>query len=169
MIKRYFYFLFFILIGFNSYAETTVNFVDIKFLIDQSNSGKKINELLIDLRKKETSKLKKMQTNLKKQESEIKNKNNILSKEELEKNITKLKTNINDYNNLKNKKEIEFNKKKTEYMNKLLLEINKIMISYIDKNSIDIVIKKENLVTGKKELDITKYILDELNKKKINF
>ena len=166
MIKRYFYFLFFILIGFNSYAETTVNFVDIKFLIDQSNSGKKINELLIDLRKKETSKLKKMQTNLKKQESEIKNKNNILSKEELEKNITKLKTNINDYNNLKNKKEIEFNKKKTEYMNKLLLEINKIMISYIDKNSIDIVIKKENLVTGKKELDITKYILDELNKKK---
>jgi outer membrane protein len=169
MIKRYFYFLFFILIGFNSYAETTVNFVDIKFLIDQSNSGKKINELLIDLRKKETSKLKKMQTNLKKQESEIKSKNNILSKEELEKNITKLKTNINDYNNLKNKKEIEFNKKKTEYMNKLLLEINKIMISYIDKNSIDIVIKKENLVTGKKELDITKYILDELNKKKINF
>ena len=169
MIKRYFYFLFFILIGFNSYAETTVNFVDIKFLIDQSNSGKKINELLIDLRKKETSKLKKMQTNLKKQESEIKSKKNILSKEELEKNITKLKTNINDYNNLKNKKEIEFNKKKTEYMNKLLLEINKIMISYIDKNSIDIVIKKENLVTGKKELDITKYILDELNKKKINF
>ena len=169
MIKRYFYFLFFILIGFNSYAETTVNFVDIKFLIDQSNSGKKINELLIDLRKKETSKLKKMQTNLKKQESEIKSKNNILSKEELEKNITKLKTNINDYNNLKNKKEIEFNKKKTEYMNKLLLEINKIMINYIDKNSIDIVIKKENLVTGKKELDITKYILDELNKKKINF
>ena len=42
------------------------------------------------------------------------------------------------------------------------------MISYIEKNSIDIVVKKENLVTGKKELDITKIILDELNKKKIN-
>ena len=43
------------------------------------------------------------------------------------------------------------------------------MISYIEKNSIDIVLKKENLVTGKKELDITKNVLDELNKKKITF
>ena len=43
------------------------------------------------------------------------------------------------------------------------------MINYIEKNSIDIVLKKENLVTGKKELDITKNVLDELNKKKITF
>ena len=37
------------------------------------------------------------------------------------------------------------------------------MINYIEKNSIDIVLK--NLVTGKKELDITKNVLDELNKR----
>ena len=43
------------------------------------------------------------------------------------------------------------------------------MINHIEKNSIDIVLKKENLVTGKKELDITKNVLDELNKKKITF
>ena len=65
--------------------------------------------------------------------------------------------------------EKEFNAKKTEYINILLKEINTIMISHIEKNSIDIVVKKENLVTGKKELDITKTILDELNKKKISF
>ena len=29
--------------------------------------------------------------------------------------------------------------------------------------------KKENLVTGKKDFDITKIILDELNNKKITF
>ena len=70
---------------------------------------------------------------------------------------------------MKNKLEKEFNAKKTEYINILLKEINNIMISHIEKNSIDIVVKKENLVTGKKELDITKTILDELNKKKITF
>ena len=48
-------------------------------------------------------------------------------------------------------------------------EINNIMISHIEENSIDIVVKKENLVTGKKELDITNIILDELNKKKMSF
>ena len=55
------------------------------------------------------------------------------------------------------------------YSSVYLKEINKIMISYIEKNSIDIVIKKENLITGKKELDITEFILEELNKKKISF
>ena len=59
--------------------------------------------------------------------------------------------------------------KKKEYINSLLKEINNIMINHIEKNSIDIVVKKENLVTGKKELDITKVILDELNKKKMSF
>ena len=72
------------------------------------------------------------------------------------------------YKKLKNKLENEFNSKK-EYINILLKEINIIMINHIEKNSIDIVVKKENLVTGKKELDITKIILDELNKKKIKF
>ena len=80
-----------------------------------------------------------------------------------------IKLEIEDYNKLKNKLEKEFNAKKTEYINILLKEINNIMINYIEKNSIDIVLKKENLVTGKKELDITKNVLDELNKKKITF
>ena len=80
-----------------------------------------------------------------------------------------IKLEIEDYNKLKNKLEKEFNTKKTEYINILLKEINNIMINYIEKNSIDIVLKKENLVTGKKELDITKNVLDELNKKKITF
>ena len=80
-----------------------------------------------------------------------------------------IKLEIEDYKKLKNKLEKEFNAKKTEYINILLKEINNIMINYIEKNSIDIVLKKVNLVTGKKELDITKNVLNELNKKKITF
>ena len=92
-----------------------------------------------------------------------------MNDEEKNKRIDIIKKEIEDYKVTKNKLEKEFNSKKTEYINILLKEINKIMITYIEKNSIDIVVKKENLVTGKKELDITKIILDELNKKKITF
>ena len=92
-----------------------------------------------------------------------------MNDEEKNKRINIIKKEIEDYKVTKNKLEKEFNSKKTEYINILLKEINKIMITYIEKNSIDIVVKKENLVTGKKELDITKIILDELNKKKITF
>ena len=169
MLRKFFFFLFFLFIAFNSNAETKLSFIEFKYLINESNSGKEINKLLIELRKKENDKLKRIQEKLKKEEADLKSKSNILSKEDREKKINSLKSSVNDYNNLKNKKEKEFNQKKTEYMNKLLKEINKIMISYIEKNSIDIVIKKENLITGKKELDITEFILEELNKKKISF
>ena len=144
--KKIIFFLLVFFISLNSYAQTNVGFIDLKYLIDESNAGKKISKLLGDLRKKEGEKLKKIQSELKKQEKNIKNKSNILSESEIQENINKYKTDINNYNKLKNKKEKEFNLKKQEYINKLLIEINKIMIEYIDKNSIDIVIKKENLI-----------------------
>ena len=167
--KKIFFFLIFLSFFTNTYADTNVRYVDLKYLINESNSGKKINKILLDLRNQENQKLKKIQDNLKKKENEFKNKNNILNDEERKKTIDKLRSEFNDYNNLKNTKEKEFNQKRAEYINKLLEEINKILVSYVNENSIDIVIKKEDLITGKKNLDITKFILDELNKKKIKF
>ena len=169
MMKKIFFFLIFLFLSSNLYAETKVSFVDLKYLINESESGKKINKILIDLRNKENLKLKKIQDGLKKKEEEFKSKSNILNDEERKKTINKLQSDFNNYNNLKNKKEKEFNQKKTQYINKLLSEINKILVSYVNNNSIDIVIKKENLITGKKDLDITKFILEELNKTKIKF
>ena len=169
MKRKILFFLFVFLISTHSTAQSNISFVDLEFILDESKAGKQINKLLTEKRKKETDKLKKIQKKLKDDEQSIKNKSNILSKEEINKSVEKLKTEVISYNNLKNKKEKEFNLKKTEYINKLLVEINKILIVYAKKNSIDIVIKKENLITGKKELDITQFILVELDKKKINF
>mgnify|MGYP001303777906 CR=1 FL=1 len=169
MIKRIFFFLIFLTFSTSTYAQTKVSFVDLKYLINESDPGKKINKLLIELRNKENQELKNIQEKLKKKENDFKSKNNILNDEERKKTINKLRSDFNDLNNLKNKKEKEFNKKKAEYINKLLAEVNKILVFYVNENSIDIVIKKENLITGKKDLDITKFILEELNKKKIKF
>ena len=169
MIKRIFLFLIFLTFSTSTYAQTKVSFVDLKYLINESDPGKKINKLLIELRNKENQELKNIQEKLKKKENDLKIKNNILNDEERKKTINKLRSDFNDLNNLKNKKEKEFNKKKAEYINKLLAEVNKILVFYVNENSIDIVIKKENLITGKKDLDITKFILEELNKKKIKF
>ena len=149
--------------------QVKIAFIDINFIIEKSNSGIQITEILKKKRDKETKKLETKKNEIKKKEDEFKNKSNILSDEERKKRVESIKLEIEDYKKLKNKLEKEFNAKKTEYINILLKEINNIMINYIEKNSIDIVLKKENLVTGKKELDITKNVLDELNKKKITF
>ena len=139
------------------------------YLINESDPGKKINKLLIELRNKENKELKNIQEKLRKRENDFKSKNNILNDEERKKTIDKLRSDFNDLNDLKIKKEKEFNQKKAKYINKLLTEVNKILVSYVNKNSIDIVIKKENLITGKKDLDITNFILEELNKENIKF
>ena len=169
MIKKIIFFLVFLSFSNATYAQTKVSFVDLNYLINESDPGKKINKLLVELRNKENKELKNIQEKLKKKENDFKSKSNILNDDERKKTINKLRSDFNDLNNLKNKKEKEFNQKKAEYINKLLEEVNKILVSYVNKNSIDIVIKKENLITGKKDLDITKFILDELNKKKIKF
>ena len=169
MFKNFFFLIFFILISNNVFASTKISFIDITFLLEKSNAGMNITELLVKEREKETKKLMILQEKIKKKEEEFKSRSNILNDEEKNKIVQDLKKEVKNYNLLKAKKEKEFNIKKTKYINNLLKEINNIMISYIEKNSIDIVVKKENLVTGKKEYDITKIILDELNKKKITF
>ncbi len=169
MTRKIFFFIFLILFSTSVQASSKIAFININFIIEKSNSGIQITEILKKKRDKETKKLEAKKNEIKKKEDEFKNKSNILSDEERKKRVESIKIEIEDYKKLKNKIEKEFNAKKTEYINSLLKEINNIMINYIETNSIDIVLKKENLVTGKKELDITKNVLDELNKKKITF
>tara|TARA_Y100001980_G_C14535092_1_gene311581 strand:+ start:595 stop:1107 length:513 start_codon:yes stop_codon:yes gene_type:complete len=167
MIRKIFFSIFLITLSFNVNASSNIAFIDINYIIEKSNYGIQITELLKKKRDKETKTLDLKKKEIKKKENEFKSKSNILSEDEKQKRVESIKKDINDFNLLKKKLEKDFNIKKTEYINILLKEINTIMIAHIEKNSIDIVVKKENLVTGKKELDITKIILDQLNKKKI--
>ena len=169
MIRKFFFFIFLISFSTGVQASSKIAFININFILEKSNSGIQITEILKKKRDKETKKLEAKKNQIKKKEEEFKNKNNILSEEERKKRVESIKLEIENYKKLKSKLEKEFDAKKTQYINILLKEINNIMINYIEKNSIDIVLKKQNLVTGKKELDITKNILDELNKKKITF
>ncbi len=169
MTRKIIFFIFLISFSFSVQASSKIAFININLIIEKSNAGIQITEILKKKRDKETKKLEVIKNRIKKKEDEFKSKSNILSDEEKKKRVESIKLEIEDFKKLKNKLEKEFNIKKTEYINSLLKEINNILINYIEKNSIDIVLKKENLVTGKKELDITKNVLDELNKQKITF
>ena len=169
MIRKIFFFIFLILFSSHANSSSNIAFIDINYIIEKSNSGIQISEILKKKRNKESKRLEAKKKEIKKKEDEFKSKSNILNDEERKKRVENIKSEIEDYNVLKKKLEKEFNDKKKEYINSLLKEINNLMISHIEENSIDIVVKKENLVTGKKELDITNIILNELNKKKMSF
>ena len=104
---------------------------------------------------------------IKKKENEINNQKNILKKEEIDnkiKEINKLlknyKSNLQKFNN-----EIIDNKKK--YSEKILTVLNPILTSYVEKNKINLVIEKKNVLVGIKTLDITNQIMILLNEETI--
>ena len=72
---------------------------------------------------------------------------------------------VSEFQNKKQNDLNIINQKKLDLTNKLLSKLNDILIEYKQKNSIDMIVKKESVLIISSELDITKIILDEFNKK----
>ncbi len=167
MIKYFkFYLLVFFLIFTNINAENkNIVFIDIDYLLNNSDLGKKALKKIDDIKVKNLSNLKEKETILLNKEKEIKKKQNIISKEELKKEIDNLKVQINNFKKEKNSLFESSEKIKVEELNKILNEINIIVKEYMSNNSIDLVLNKKNVFIGKVSSDITEIILKEINKK----
>ena len=57
-----------------------------------------------------------------------------------------------------------YEKKKTEDLNDFFSKISPIIQNYMDQNSIDILLDRKNVYIGNVGSDITKKIIDEINK-----
>ena len=64
-----------------------------------------------------------------------------------------------------NEKNLKLNKLKDESAKLILKNINEIISEYSAQNSISMIVEKKSIIIGKSELNITKDILDLLNKK----
>ena len=85
--------------------------------------------------------------------------------QEYEKEITLLKEKYKSFQNLMNEKNLKLNKLKDESAKLILKNINEIISEYSAQNSISMIVEKKSIIIGKSELNITKDILDLLNKK----
>ena len=85
MKKSIFFIFFFISFTFHTYASTKISFIDINYIIEKSNAGSQITEILKKKRNSETQKLEVKKNQIKKKEDEFKSKSNILSQEEKKK------------------------------------------------------------------------------------
>ena len=168
--KKIFYnilFFFFITIS-QSFSE--IVYIDINKILNESTAGKKaLGELEenINERNEFFSSTEKKLIN---EEKKIMTQKNILSEEDFNKKLLDLSNKVKNYNLNKNKKIKELNDKKISYRNKFIELLNPIIAKYASDNNIDIVIRKEHMIVGKTELDISEPILSIVNKeiKKIN-
>ena len=157
--------LFFLIIS-TTFANSNdkVSFIDIDFILKNSNLGKSILNEIENLNNKNIDELQNKEKELKKVEEEIKSKKNILSEQEFKKEVDLLKEKIKKYRIYKDKLVNDFEQNKNKKLNLFFKEVNPIIQKFMDKNSIDILLDRKNVFIGKKNSDITNQIIQELNK-----
>ena len=161
------YIILFFLLIFQSYsnAEEKIFYLDVNFLLAESEAGKFINTELQNINNKNIEEYKKIENSIKNEEEKLLKQKNILKEEEFSAKANKLREKYNSYQDLKKSKNNDLNKLRNNAGNKILKIINEILSEYSLKNNISLVVEKKNIIIGKTELDITQDILKLLNNK----
>ena len=155
--------LIFLLSSNISFSADKIAFVDIDFIINGSEIGKKLNKNFNEKIMKEDNRLKQKEKNLKSQEDKILNQKNVLSEDELNKLLVDLRKKITNFQQERISINNKFKDQKLKETNSLILSLNNILANYAEKNSISLIIQKKNIVIGKSELDITEEVLNIFN------
>tara|TARA_B100002051_G_scaffold218208_1_gene211220 strand:+ start:111 stop:632 length:522 start_codon:yes stop_codon:yes gene_type:complete len=158
-------FCFLVLTSVTAYSESKIAYIDMEFIFNNSNAGKKLTESLNKININNKKFFDKKEDELKKKELKIISQKNILEKSQIEEQLKNLQSEANIYRNEKIKKINEFNKKKNDASDQLFKSIQPILIEYSNKNSISIFLQKKNIVIGKSELNKTNEILEIVNQK----
>lgn len=166
MIKSKFLITFFLITFFNisAHGENQIVLLDLDYAVSNSNVGKNILSNLNKIRLDEIEKLKIAESRLVKKEEEINKIKNIITKEELNLKISDFKKEIKDFNLQKDQIQKKFLNNKNRELEQLLKKINPLIIKFMDDNSIEMIISKSNVYLAKTKLDITKNIIELINK-----
>ena len=146
-------------------SDNNIYYVDIDYLMNNSLAGKSIIIKLDEKTKFKKKKFEESEKNLQKEETRIISKKNILSKEEYIKEVQLFKKKVKDYKLSRNRSINQISKIKNDAQRTLIESLTPILADYANKNSISYIIPKQNIIIGKKELDITNSILEILNSK----
>ena len=147
-----------------SISKENIAFVNVDYLIQNSNIGKKSLANINDKDKKNLDNLKKKNKILQDLESSIKKKKNVISDEAYNKEVIDFKKKFQEFSKEKNKIVQEFNIFKKKEIENIFKKINPIINSYMEENSVDLLLDSKNIFMGARKLDLTEDILKKINK-----
>jgi len=160
------FFLFLIILPLKAFSNVKViTFIDIDQIVYKSNIGSKEIASINSRFEKQYEIFKNKELDLIGQKEEILSKKNILSKAELDKMINIYNEEFEKFKKEKNDFDNSINEERIMKINKLLQQLNSILSSYAAENSIDLIIKKKDIIIGKSSLDITEDIMKIFNNK----
>jgi len=158
---------FFITLNFTSLAKTDsediIAIINIDYVIQNSNIGKKFLSNIKSQDQKNLDNLKNKNIFLQELESSIKKKKNIISSEAYDKEVLEFNKKFQEFSNEKNQIVKEFNDFKQKELENLFKKINPIINDYMEQNSVKILFDSKNIFMSANELNLTEAILKKIN------
>ena len=148
-----------------SFADKQISYLDMEYVVKNSNIGKSVFDKINKENNKNIEKLKIKDEELKNLEQNIKKKQNIISEEEFNKKIKELRVKIKTFRAEKDEMVKYINKLQKQELTILYEKINPIIQNYMEANSIEIILDKKNIIIGKASSNITEDIIKDINKK----
>ena len=145
-------------------------FININYIFENSNAGKDLYKQIIKENENIEIEINKYKSQIENEKKQILSQKNVLAVDEYNKKIFMIDEKIKQMNSDIAMKKKNFNLFKNKIENIFSNKLNIIIEEYSIQNSIDIILKREQLLMAKKELDITENILKLFNQKfeKIN-
>ena len=164
-IKSYLIFIFLFLNITQTNSSEPIAYIDMDFIIENSNIGKRTLESINILNEKNINELKKKEKILKDLESKIISKRNIISKENFDKEVLLFKEKANKFKEDQSKMVEDFNNFKKKELDAILSKISPIINAYMEKKSVKILLDSKNILIGRSNLNLTNEVLKEINEK----
>ena len=163
-LKKFLLIFFIFLISTNLSNSKETAFVDIDYIVANSNIGKKVLENINKLDKKNVENLRKKNKSLQELEITIKNKKNVISEDAFNNEVISFQKKVQEFKVEKNKIVKNFNNFKRKELENVFKQISPIINDYMEENSISVLLDSKNIFMGSKKSNLTKDILDRINK-----
>ena len=148
-----------------AYANQVIRFINMNELMNKSKAGKEAQSILVTMQKKNIENFKKIENELKSEETKLLSKKKVVTKEEYEKLTKALREKARKYQKDRRESLEKVTKLREQARTELIKAIQPILHQYASENKIDIILDKKDIVLGKNENEITKAIIQLLDNK----
>tara|TARA_Y100000741_G_C17989494_1_gene451385 strand:+ start:101 stop:622 length:522 start_codon:yes stop_codon:yes gene_type:complete len=161
--------IFFFIINFNnfSYANEKIVYLSVNYVFSNSVSGKEANLSIEKKIKNLESDVNEFTKNINIEKEELIKKKNILSEADLKKEFTNIDNKIKEFNKKIEKRNNEIVNLRKKVRTNFTRELKKILSDYSKQNSIQMILKQEDILVGSKNFDISNDILKIVDSNKI--
>ena len=163
--KFFFIFIFFFLNIAQAHSSEPIAYIDMDFIIKNSEIGKKTLNSINNLNEKNLNELKNNEKILKDLEKDIISKKNIISKEDFDKEVLFFKEKANKFKEDQSKMVEDFNNYKKKEFDGIISKISPIINAYMEKKSVKILLDSKNILIGRSNLNLTNEVIKEINEK----